>query len=57
MGQNAGAEMPFSPRKRRFVPGQKGGTERLGQKGWDRTSRYPSHRDYSEHSDLKKYKI
>ena len=31
-------EMPFCPRPRRFVPGQKGGTERLGQKGWDRTS-------------------
>ena len=35
-----GTEMSFCPRPRRFVPGQKGGTERLGQKGWDRTSRY-----------------
>ena len=37
-----GTEMPFCPRPRRFVPGQRGGTERLGQnKGWDRASRYP----------------
>ena len=26
-----GTEMPFCPRPRRFVPGQKGDTERLGQ--------------------------
>ena len=29
-------EMPFCPRPRRFVPGQKGGTEGLGQNVWDR---------------------
>ena len=26
-----GTKMPFCPRPRRFVPGQKGGTEQLGQ--------------------------
>ena len=36
-------EMPFWPRPRRFVPGQKGGTKRLGQKGLDRTSRYQNY--------------
>ncbi len=32
--------IPFCPGASRSVPGQKGGTERLGQMIWDRTSPY-----------------
>ena len=35
-----GTEMPFCPGTKCLGLGQKGGTERLGQKGRDRTSRY-----------------